>query len=220
MQGKYKKSPNKVKFPSFSNLSLFLAAGVDLFIPFLKAVVFQVAENRLTLHRADSLKIAYKLTRHVKPNLLPLPRQWQMSCSGPLLDNTRHKPAETFQMSPAVHRKRKEKWKQNSKHVCLFFSRWKPNAFAVTVSSIHFSASFNTWGVCCTDWLYWSAYTGMFTIKSRTFVEDGKQERSKQPPWGTSDSSSPVRLQCLDAAWAPPLGQTLAKTPGASTAQE
>lgn len=201
-----------MRFPSFSNL----------FVPFLKAVVFQVAENRLTLHsRADSLKIAYKLTRHVKPNLLPLPRQWQMSCSVPLLDNTRHKPAETFQMSPAVNREITEKWKQTVNMFVLFFSRWKPNAFAVTVSSIHFSASFNTWGVCCTDWLYWSAYTGMFTIKSRTFVEDGKQERSKQPPWGTSDSSSPVRLQCLDAAWAPPLhGPDVGQNPGASTAQE
>lgn len=103
-----------------------------------------------------------------------------MSCNDPQLDNARLKPAVGFKMSAAANRKRRH-WKRT---VNILFFKMKTKCiccYCVLCSLQYIIYNLQGWG-CCTDWLYWSANTGMSTIKSRTFVEDGKQESSQTAP--------------------------------------
>lgn len=158
--------------------------------------------------RADRLKIAYKLTRHVKPNLLLLACRRQVSCNDPQLDNARLKPAVGFKMSAAAYRKRRH-WKRT---VNILFFKMKTKCiccYCVLCSLQYIIYNLQGRG-CCTDWLYWSANTGMSTIKSRTFVEDGKQESSQTAPL-RHQATPPLQRGCSVAAAAEPLGHAVAK---------
>lgn len=203
--------------PKYSNrFAVFLlvcAAGVDLF------VTCRETDSRYT--RAERLKIASKLTQHVKPNLLPLACRGQVSCNDPQLDTRRQKAAVGLKMSPAANKKRKQRvnilfFKMKTKCICRY---WVLCSLQYIISNLEGGRGE------CTDWLCWSAQTGMSTIKSRTFVEDGKQESSQTAPW-RRQATPPPHFGCSRSRTAGPhscqiqsLLTAKCKKPGASAVQ-